>query len=197
MNPFRLCKPTPADLDAFLADALGRPYTYPDVGATLLGREPPEGWVVDRNRVVLGRGGVAFDAGCREVRRWTMFRLGWVETYPPAAPIAEGTIVAVVARVPGLWVVNVCRIVATIDDRSGPVARFGFSYGTLPGHVERGEERFLIEWDYSDDSVCYDILAFSRPGNPLVSLGRPFARRMQRRFAADTKRAMVTAVSRG
>ena len=28
---------------------------------------------------------------------------------------------------------------------------------TLPGHVESGEERFLTEWDRSDDAVWFDI----------------------------------------
>jgi uncharacterized protein (UPF0548 family) len=27
----------------------------------------------------------------------------------------------------------------------GPVRRFGFAYGTLPDHVESGEERFTVE----------------------------------------------------
>ena len=48
-------------------------------------------------------------------------------------------------------------------DESGPVRRFGFAYGTLPGHAESGEERFLIEWDQDEDGVWFDILAFSRP----------------------------------
>ena len=39
-------------------------------------------------------------------------------------------------------------------------SRFGFAYGTLPGHGGSGEERFLIERD-RDDGVWYDILAFS------------------------------------
>lgn len=55
---------------------------------------------------------------------------------------------------------------------TGSIARFGFAYGTLPGHVESGEERFQIEWHRSDDSVWYDILAFSRPNHPLARLPR-------------------------
>ena len=63
--------------------------------------------------------------------------------------------------------------------------RFGFAYGTLPDHVECGEERFLIEWQL-DDSVWYDIFAFSRPQHPLVRLSKPLARRLQKQFARDS-----------
>ena len=82
-----------------------------------------------------------------------------------------------------LWWLNACRIVYVVDD-SGPNFKFGFAYGTLPGHVESGEERFLIEWNRADNSVWYDILAFSRPNHVLTRLGYPFVRRM---LAADQK----------
>ena len=92
----------------------------------------------------------------------------------------------------GFWWFNACRIVYLIDD-TGPVTRFGFAYGTLPGHAERGEERFLIEWDQSDGSVWYDILAFSRPRHVLARLGYPLTRRLQKQFARDSATAMVDA----
>ena len=40
----------------------------------------------------------------------------------------------------------------------------------------------MVEW-CADDSVCYDILAFSRPNHWLVRLGYPITRRLQKRFA--------------
>ena len=78
-------------------------------------------------------------------------------------------------------------------DEEGPIVRFGFAYGTLPDHAEKGEERFSVEWHHEDNSVWYDILAFSRPNHPLARLGLPLTRRLQRRFARDSKRAMVAA----
>ena len=69
-------------------------------------------------------------------------------------------------------------------------SRFGFAYGTLPGHVESGEERFLIEWDHATDIVWFDILAFSRPRHYLVRLNRRRARAMQKRFAVESTAAM-------
>ncbi len=113
---------------------------------------------------------------------------------PADTPLETGATVAVVARAMGLWSVNFARIVHTIDDEIGGVRRFGFAYGTLPEHVESGEERFLIEWDLQDNGVYYDILAFSRPRHWLVRLSYPFARRMQRRFGRDSVTAMVNSV---
>ena len=71
--------------------------------------------------------------------------------------------------------------------------RFGFAYGTLPDHVECGEERFMIEW-LADDSVWYDILAFSRPRHPLVRLSSPLARMLQKRFARESLLRMKAVV---
>jgi uncharacterized protein (UPF0548 family) len=87
------------------------------------------------------------------------------------------------------------RIVYQLEDGQ-PIRRFGFAYGTLPGHIERGEERFSIEW-LPDDTVWYDIRAFSRPRHWLVRLGYPLARRLQRRFVRDSQSAMLRAVSDG
>lgn len=101
-----------------------------------------------------------------------------------------------VAQVFGLWCLNACRIVSVVDDQ-GPVKKFGFAYGTLPAHVESGEERFSVEWNKEDDSVWYDILAFSRPRQFLVRAGYPAVRRLQKRFARDSAAAMVRAVAPG
>ena len=73
--------------------------------------------------------------------------------------------------------------------------KFGFAYGTLPGHVESGEERFLIEWDRETDKVWYDILAFSRPNHFLTRLGYPLVRRTQKRFGRDSAASMFRAVN--
>ena len=49
-----------------------------------------------------------------------------------------------------------------------------------------------MEW-HKDDSVWYDIHAFSRPQQAMVRLGFPFARMLQRRFARESLAAMVAA----
>ena len=82
-------------------------------------------------------------------------------------------------------------------DEQGPVQRFGFAYGTLPEHAESGEERFTVEWHEEDDTVWYDIVAFSRPQQLPARLGYPLARRMQKRFARDSAAAMQRTVVEG
>ena len=70
-----------------------------------------------------------------------------------------------------------------------------FRYGTLPEHAESGEERFQVEWDEKDDSVWYDILAFSQPNQLFSRIAYPYVRRKQKQFARDSMRAMKAAIS--
>jgi uncharacterized protein (UPF0548 family) len=186
-----LRKPTVERLQEFLASQLKLDLTYPAVGATAA--VPPAGYVVDRTRIKLGEGAGTFAAAQVALEHWEHFRLGWVEAWPPDAPIQVGQVVSVIARLFGLWWLNACRIVYVVNEE-GPVKRYGFAYGTLPGHAESGEERFTVEWHEEDDAVWYDILAFSRPQQLLVRLGYPFARRLQKRFARDSVAAMLRAV---
>lgn len=71
---------------------------------------------------------------------------------------------------------------------------YGFAYGTLNDHGETGEERFTVEFNPMDQSVWYDICAFSRP-QLLPRLVYPFTRSLQKRLARDSLQAMLRAVS--
>src|SRR5215831_2571942 len=149
-------KPTVSSLKNFLDTQTGLNFTYPAVGATAT--EPPAGYVVDHTRIKLGTGELVFLKAKAALQRWEHFQLGWVKPCWPDTPIDHGRVVAILARVYGLWYLNACRIVYVVDEDS-PVERYGFAYGTLPEHVESGEERFMVEWHAADDSVWYDILA--------------------------------------
>lgn len=194
MTMLSLRKPSPDALRLFVATQENLPCTYEAVGATA--EMPPAGHVVDRTRIKLGQGEVVFRSAIAALRRWEHFRLGWVEAWPSDTPIQKGEVVAVLARAIGIWWFNACRIVYVVDE-SGPVSRFGFAYGTLPGHVESGEERFVIEWDQRDDAVWYDILAFSRPHQFAARVGYPVVRRLQKRFGRDSAASMLRAVHPG
>jgi uncharacterized protein (UPF0548 family) len=190
---FRLRRPTVRRIDAFLAEQRAARLSYAEVGATR-GGSTPRGYVVDRNRVQLGVGEETFHRATRALATWRMADLGWASVHPPAAPIEIGQTVAVVVRHYGFWSMNACRMVYLIDDDESDVRRSGFAYGTLPAHCAIGEERFAIEWLREDDSVWYDVRAFSRPGHLLARLGYPLGRRLQRRFARESKQAMLAAV---
>ena len=74
--------------------------------------------------------------------------------------------------------------------------RHGFAYGTLPHHMETGEERFAIVWDRATDHVSFEIVAFSRPRHPLARLGYPYVRHMQGAFARSAHMALAHAMTR-
>lgn len=187
-----LQKPSAESIRPFLEAQAKLPFTYSAVGATAT--TPPTGYAVDHTRIKLGKGEQVFHAARAALQRWEQFRLGWVEAWSPDTPIQVGEVVAVMGRAIGLWWLNACRIVY-VEEESGPISKFGFAYGTLPGHVESGEERFLIEWDRDDDSVWYDILAFSRPNHFMTRLGYPMVRRTQKRFGRDSAAAIFKAVN--
>ena len=52
-------------------------------------------------------------------------------------PITGGTVVGVLGRHFGLWSLNARRIVYVIEEQASLLRRYGFTFGTLPGHVER------------------------------------------------------------
>lgn len=184
-------KPHPESLRRFLGEQTLLPFSYAEVGASR--QTLPPGFDVDRTRIELGHGAKVFELARSALEKWTQFQLGWVEAWSPQTPIQPGEVVAVLGYALGLWWLNACRIIYVIDE-AGPIRRFGFAYGTLPGHVERGEERFLIEWETSTDSVTFDILAFSRPSHLLTRVGYPLVRLKQKRFGRQAAEAMYRAV---
>jgi uncharacterized protein (UPF0548 family) len=185
---FTLHPPTDRHLLATRLKQAAAPFSYPHLGCTR-STSPPQGYDADRNRVLLGRGAGVFEAAREALRRWVQFPAGWVRVDPPDAPIRVGTVVSVSARVFGVWWANTCRIADVTDDPD----RFGFAYGTLPSHVEMGEERFSVE-RAADGAVWYEILAHSRPRHWLPRLAYPLTRRVQRRFARDSLAAMARAL---
>lgn len=185
-------KPSDETIRQFISSQHDLPFTYRGVGATR-SETAPEEFTVDHNRMRLGDGENTYQRAVSALRSWKQFDLGWVTIVPPNTPVEVGRTVAVQARTFGFWSLSAARIVYVIEELT-PVKRFGFAYGTLPNHVECGEERFMVEL-LEDDSVWYDIYAFSHPEHPLVRLGFPLARRLQKRFARDSLAVMTRAAT--
>ncbi|QYM79995.1 DUF1990 domain-containing protein [Horticoccus luteus] len=188
-----LSQPAETKVSALLARQQGAALSYAQIGASAT-PATPAGFNLDHNRIGLGRGAAAYAAARAAVARWEMFPRPWTRIAPANAPIEAGTVVAMQAHALGLWWLNACRIVYVVDE-AAPVRRWGFAYGTLPAHVERGEERFTVEWR-DDDSVWYDLRAFSQPRYWAARVAKPLARRLQRKFVRDSQAAMVAAVAR-
>jgi uncharacterized protein (UPF0548 family) len=190
-----LRKPYEAQIRRFLEGQRSLPFSYPEVGASRDGAPP--GYPVNHHYGRLGTGQETFAHAVEAIQGWKMYETGWTQLYWPEAPIAEGTVVGILGRHFGLWSLNACRIAYTIEEEVPHLMRYGFAFGTLPGHVEQGEERFTVEWRRVDDSVSYEVFAFARPAHPLAKAGPPFVRMVQRRFAADSLRSMAAAVEGG
>jgi uncharacterized protein (UPF0548 family) len=185
---FFLTEPSSSTIFEFIESQRDRPFSYDSVGATK--GQLPSGYTIDHNCVELGKGDAVYGRAVAALKAWKQFDLGWVSIVPPGVVVEVGATVGVKARAFGSWSLSAARVVYLIDE-DGPVKRFGFAYGTLPDHVETGEERFTVEWDPQNDSVWYDILAFSRPRHPLIKLSFPLARMLQKRFARDSMQRMV------
>lgn len=177
-------KPNAARIAAFLYAEKDRPYSYREVGRSRE-NESVAGYDNDCNTIELGQGDAAWAAAREAVRQWKMFPGGWAFVSPENQPIQPGAVVVMATRVLGLWWLNSCRMVYVLDE----ARRFGFAYGTLPGHVECGEELFSVERT-DDDRVLYVLRAFSRPRHWMARLGYPLARMYQRKFVRESKEAM-------
>lgn len=187
-NLFSLTRPSDQRLQSVLQGQSAEPFSHAEVGAS---RHPvlPSGYNVDCNRIKLGTGMSAFKAAKAAMKAWKMFDRAWLRVFPENAQIHQGSTVAIVAFHCGFYSINVCRIVYVLDSEEQP-GLFGFAYGTLSEHAESGEERFTVTRDASDDSIWYEIVAFSRPRALLARIGYPISRAMQRRFARSSLAAM-------
>jgi len=197
---FSLFQPTPEEIRAYLARQPSEPFSYDCVGATRENPKARRGWNIDHERVLLGTGRETFERARRAIERWEMFPAEVATLYWPKPPRA-GLCVAVLYRASlvKLWMLFPARIVDFLDgpvEAGGPrIERYGFAYGTLPDHPERGEERFLVEWDRGDDRVWYDLLAVSQPAHWLARVGYFYARMEQARFRRLSCRAMQRAAA--
>jgi uncharacterized protein (UPF0548 family) len=179
-------RPSPLAIDRFLSDSQQRPLSYGPIGIVNGERSNHD---LDEAVVSIGRGPSDFERARAALMAWKQFNIGWVETFPECAPVAVGTVVAVLIRHLGFWSLNGCRVLYTVG---GPddAARFGFAYGTLTNHAESGEELFEVFIDPETDLVTYRICAASWPQAMLARLGYPFARLLQARFRRDSGTAM-------
>jgi uncharacterized protein (UPF0548 family) len=167
------------------------PLSYEPVG--ILDLESTRG-NLDELTVAIGRGPAEFARARAALLGWKQFDLGWVEAYPPRAPVVAGTVVAVLIRHLGFWSLNGCRVVYAAGSPTDGT-RFGYAYGTLTNHAEAGEELFEIFIDPATEVVSYHIRATSWPRATLAKLGQPIVRALQARFRSDSARAMQSLIA--
>ena len=181
----------PSQRRAALAALAGAALTYPEVGASA-GPSPEDAHRASRE-VAIGNAPGVFEAAASALLGWRMHRRAGFEVVA-TTPIA--TVGAdMIASLPGRFPVGVSvptRIIAVVDEPD----RAGFTFGTLPGHPVRGEERFEVRRD-ADGTVWLSIVAFSRPTPGLVTALGPLMRIGQRLITDRFVRAVRIAAAEG
>lgn len=186
---FSFLRPAPSIVHERLQTARNLPGSYGIALNTQCGPDElhvPKGFDRDHTRGEIGHGRGDFEAARNALHAWLHFDLGWVRVANPEARIEPEEIVAVETHTLGLWSLNFSRILYVIDEPN----RFGYGYGTTALHVERGEERFLLEYYPASGAVYYDLLAVSQPAHWMAQLAYPYTRSCQHKFARDSQRRM-------
>ena len=147
--------------------------TYSEVGASLRG-EQPQGYRHDEYEANLGAGRTTFQIASVGLQTWRAHGIPGIDVLPHGTSIRPGATVLVTFGTPLLALAAPCRVVGVIDRPD----RWGFAYGTLPGHPEQGEEAFVVSVD-GTGSVNFKITAFSRPGERITRLLGPIGRALQ------------------
>ena len=155
--------------------------TYPEVGATA--GELPLGYHHVRAERVIGHGREAFERACHDLFAGQVQRRAGADVQVAEVPLRVGSHLQMRLRLGPLVFTAPCVVVWT--ERSANLC--GFAYGTLPGHPERGEERFEIHLAPSGE-VVFQVIAFSAPARWFTHIAAPAARmvqaRMTRRYLA-------------
>jgi uncharacterized protein (UPF0548 family) len=192
-----------------LAELAGRPLNFDPAELEAAGEET--GWHVDDYHRPLGSEppGQPVPGGSFERARVLMCDYAFADpavvraVFDPAAGLANRNMLLQVRFGP-LRLFFGCRVGSITDEtrtvEGRPVRVWGWSYGTLAGHVERGRMDWEV-WKWLDDgAVEFRIHVVSRRArvrNPLVRLGfRIFGRSRQLRFARRACERMAELVAR-
>lgn len=192
---FLIGKPSNEEINDFIAAQSDFSFSYAEVGETKT-HAAPEGYPINHLREKLGDGERTYQKAVGALRSWQMYSTNWTELHPKNAPVEKDEIVVMLVNHLGFWSLNPCRVVYSIEEESPQLRRNAFAIGTLPAHSEAGEERFTIEWNKQTGAVYYELYAFARAHNWLAKIGFPFVPLFQKRFAADSYKAMSAAVNR-
>jgi uncharacterized protein (UPF0548 family) len=151
------------------------PFTYDEVGQTAAPYPSgfPSGYRLVQHREVVGRHREHFDEASRRLMTWQMHLRSGLRVWA-SSPVVEPDAVMVARLGAGPLSLRIpCRVVSVVAEPN----RCGFSYGSLAGHPESGEESFLVSLE--DGEVRFTVTAFSRAGTLLTRLGGPLSWRVQ------------------
>lgn len=147
------------------------PFTYAEVGASTLDELPPGYHHLDRERAFPVS---AFGRLAEGIMTWGLQSGAGLDVRASSPRAEPDAVVLMRLGPPGVGVRVPCRVVDVLDEPD----RVGFSYGTLPGHPERGEELFAVE--RREEHAVVRIRAFSVPGSALSRAIGPAGRVAQK-----------------
>lgn len=143
----------------------------------------PHGFQQVERTVVLRRRDL--DGAGDDLLGWRMHERSGLRVAASDTPLTTGSVVVLRLGLGPASLRIPCRVVEVVDEPG----RRGFSYGTLPGHPESGEERFLLERQ-EDGAIRFTISAVWRPASLLARLGGPVSVAVQRRMTSRYLRAL-------
>ena len=157
------------------------PFSYTPVG--VVDGEAPRGFHRLHRSAWLRRRD--FHVAARELLGGQMHSRAGLSVHLSDDPLHAGSVVLLRLGLARLSVRIPCRVIEVIEEPH----RRGFTYGTLPGHPEAGEERFLLE-QHPDGRLSFTITACSRPATVLVRMAGPLNRVAQLAMTLRYLRAM-------
>lgn len=143
------------------------------------------GYRHDNYSMNLGRGDELFSRCVDGLKSWRAHRMAWIHVLPDNAVLHEGAVVIVAIGPSWLAIAAPCRVTKVVDLSE----LFSFTYATLPGHPEQGEETFLITRS-ADGEIRFEISARSRPSSLLARSSGSIGRGIQVRVSRGYLRAL-------
>jgi uncharacterized protein (UPF0548 family) len=171
-------------IERVLSDARVAHPTYEPIGATVAGVHP-DGFHRVRLGIDVGQGSGVFERAVLGLKTWKEQDVPFTTVHPAGVPVEEGETILITIGLGVIAVAVPCRIVAVVDEAD----RWGFAYGTLPGHLEQGEECFMLTHG-PDGTVHFEIWSFSRPADTLMKVLGPLGRFGQRTVVRSYLRAL-------
>lgn len=182
---FFLQTPNEDQVVEVLAAVSDQPFNYPHVGLT---REQlanaPDGFVLHQYGIEVGEGDTVFEQACEVLADYGHYPPSFARVIRATPRLEEGQVFGTLATHFGFASLHPCRVIYLIGENEP--RRFGFALGTLPGHIEAGEERFVVSQAEPGGVVRYDVQAFSRHNGFLARLGGGVTALFQRRFQRES-----------
>ncbi|MFC7490070.1 MULTISPECIES: DUF1990 family protein [unclassified Knoellia] len=149
------------------SDLRAAPLSYSATGGWD-GEAPPGYHRLQRSTTLARRD---FDAAAEDLLAWRMHSRAGLKVHASEIPLQQETVVLMRWGLGPLSLRIPCRVLDVLEEPR----RRGFTYGTLPGHPEAGEESFVLE-HLDDGRITLTITADSKLASGLARLGGPVSR---------------------